>query len=201
MGDSGGRGLPDRIPWESGQWTHQPIATAIEGGDLLITAKEGSDAWRRTSYGYVKESEHALLTRLPWGSAMEVTFTADYRRQFDQAGLFILAGEVHWIKAGVEWVDGELQLGAVVTHEFSDWSTSPLNGPRGSPVTIRASWEGDAITVRARVGSGEMSLIRLAYVDPMADLAAGPYVCAPTRAGLTVRFHGWGFTPADASLH
>ncbi len=194
-------GIPGTVPWGVGTWTHQPVATAIEGGDLLVTAAEGSDAWRNTGYGYVRASEHALVTRLPWGSAMEVTFTADYRRQFDQAGLFIVAGDVHWIKAGVEFVDGELQLGAVVTHEFSDWSTSPLPGARGSRVTIRANWEGDAVTIRARVEGGELQLVRLAHVDPMADLAAGPYVCAPTRAGLTVRFHSWELTAADESLH
>ena len=34
-----------------------------------------------------------------------------------------------------------------------------------------------------------------------AEVLAGPYCCAPTRAGLVVRFTNWSTGPADASLH
>ncbi|MCI1642120.1 MAG: DUF1349 domain-containing protein [Actinomyces sp.] len=32
-------------------------------------------------------------------------------------------------------------------------------------------------------------------------LSAGPYLCAPTRAGLRVGFTAWRFTAADDALH
>jgi len=34
-----------------------------------------------------------------------------------------------------------------------------------------------------------------------ATVEAGPYCCAPTRAGLVVRFTRWATGPADAALH
>ena len=122
------------VSWAEGAWTTPPAAVAEDGTDLLVTCVEGSDAWRTTSYGFIHDTEHALVAPLPSDSAMEVVFTADYAEQFDQAGIFVVAAQDRWIKAGVE-------------------------------------------------------------------AAAGPLACAPTRAGLTVRFHGWWRGPADGSLH
>ena len=57
---------------------------------------------------------------------MEVSFRLDFSAQFDQAGAFVRVDERTWTKAGVEVSDGEAQLGAVVTREFSDWSVGPV---------------------------------------------------------------------------
>ena len=168
---------------------------------LRVTAVEGSDAWRITSYGFVHDTEHALLAPIPDGTAMEVAFDASFEAQFDQAGLFVRVDETRWVKAGVEFSDGDLQLGAVVTDGMSDWSLSPVADWAGRVVTVRASRSGDAVTIRARVDDEDWGLVRVAPLDPDAEVAAGPFCCAPTRAGLTVRFVSWRSVPADASLH
>jgi len=118
-----------------------------------------------------------------------------------QAGLFLRTSPTHWIKAGVEFADGVPQLGVVVTDPASDWSAAPVPDWIGRTATIRASRSGDAVTVRARADDEPFRFVRLIPLDPAADLAAGPYLCAPTRAGLTVRFHTWRQTAADAALH
>jgi uncharacterized protein len=68
-------------------------------------------------------------------------------------------------------------------------------------VTVRASRDGDAVTVRARVDDEPFRLVRLAPFPPGATVLAGPYCAAPTRSGLTVRFTRWTTGPADAALH
>ncbi len=108
------------VPWSDGRWTNEPVSADVVDGDLLVTATEGSDAWRTTSYGFVHDTEHALLRPLEQESAVEVEFLADFSEQFDQAGLFVRTDETNWIKAGVELSDGEEQLGAVVTRGESD---------------------------------------------------------------------------------
>lgn len=108
------------VPWSRGKWTHPPVSTVGEGGDLLVEAARGSDAWRVTSYGFVHDSEHALLAPLPREAAVEVAFVAGFEAQFDQAGVFLCVADDVWIKAGVEFADGVPQLGAVVTHGVSD---------------------------------------------------------------------------------
>ena len=186
---------------ERGRWTHEPDAVRLEGDELHVTAVEGSDAWRTTSYAFVHASEHALLEDLTGDFGLEVSFRLDYTEQFDQAGLFLRVDDREWVKAGVEVSDGVAQLGAVVTHETSDWSVAPVPEWVGRVVTVRASRSGDAVTIRARVDDEDLRLVRLAWLDPAASVSAGLLCAAPTRAGLTVTFTGHRVGAPDAALH
>lgn len=192
---------PIEIPWKSGAWTALPVAAEESAGRLLVTAAEGSDAWRHTGYGFVHDDEHALLEDWDRGQAVEVSFIASFEAQFDQAGLMIRVDAEHWVKAGVEFADGAPQLGAVVTAGKSDWSVAPVPEWAGREVTIRASRLDDALIVRARVEEEPWRLVRLAPLDPEAEVQAGPYCCAPSRAGLTVAFTSWRLTDPDEGLH
>lgn len=190
-----------RMEWSQGRWTTPPVSSRIEDGTLVVTAGEGSDAWRITSYGFVHDDEHALIAPFAPDTAVEVTFEVALRRQFDQAGCFLRADAEHWVKAGIEFADGFPQLGAVVTDRFSDWSVAPVPDWNGRVATIRASRSGDAVTIRARIDQEPWRLVRLVPMDPDAVLEAGPYCCAPTRAGFEVRFVSWEITAPDEALH
>ena len=189
------------VAWASGEWTTPPLRHETKDDGLYVTARENSDAWRITSYGFIHDSEHALLAPFQQDTAVEVSFELNFAAQFDQAGVFIRIDETTWIKAGIEWSDGQASLGAVVTRGVSDWSLSPTPGWNGRLVTVRASRSGDAVTIRAKVDGEPWRLVRVAPLDPHAVVAAGPFCCAPTRPGLTVHFTSWRTTPADVSLH
>ncbi len=195
------RRMLDRQLVAAAAWTAPPLEVAETEDSLVVSARQGSDAWRTTSYGFVHDDAHALVA--PFGSreAVEVTFALDYDQQFDQAGLMLRVDAQRWIKAGVEVSDGAPQIGAVVTHTTSDWSVAPVPGWAGRQVTVRASRDGDAVTVRARVDDEPFRLVRVAHLDPALAVSAGPYCCAPTRAGLVVTFTGWRTTSPDESLH
>ncbi|WP_062136567.1 DUF1349 domain-containing protein [Demequina aestuarii] len=185
-----------------GEWTAKPVrAEWTAGGELLVEAREESDAWRTTSYGFVHDDAHALLAPLGPREAVEVTFVLDYKEQFDQAGVMIRVDETTWIKAGVEVSDGVAQVGAVVTHGVSDWSVAPVPEWVGRAVTVRASRDGDAVTIRARADEEPWRLVRVAPLSPTADARAGLFCCAPTRAGLAVRFLAHRRSEPDAALH
>ncbi|TCU42763.1 DUF1349 domain-containing protein [Curtobacterium sp. PhB146] len=186
---------------DAATWTHEPEAVEFDGDVLRVTAVEGSDAWRTTSYGFVHDSEHALVQPLDGSFSVEASFVLDYTEQFDQAGLFLRVDERNWIKAGVEFSDGTPQLGAVVTRHFSDWSVAPMPEWVGRVVTVRASRDGDAVTVRAWADDEEPRLVRVAYLDPDAAVSAGLLCAAPTRAGLTVTFTGYRVGAPDEALH
>jgi regulation of enolase protein 1 (concanavalin A-like superfamily) len=192
-------GLPELL--ERGSWSTPPVSARVDDGLLLVEAAEGSDAWRTTSYGFVHDTEHALLVAMAGEEAVEASFLLDYTEQFDQAGVFLAESATTWIKAGVEVSDGLPQVGAVVTHGFSDWSVAPVPEWRGREVTIRASRSGDAVTVRARVDAEPWRLVRVAHLDPAAVVRAGIFCAAPTRPGLVVTFTGFRSTGPDASLH
>ena len=187
--------------WDRGRWLNPPPAVEPDGDDLLVTAARGSDLWQRTSYGFRRDSGHALLEPVARGRAVEVTFVAGARGTFEQAGVLVRLDEQSWVKAGVEHSDGLLQLSAVVTAGTSDWSTAPVPSWADRSVTVRASLDADAVTVRARVDDEPFRLVRLAPLPHGGSLLAGPYCCAPETDGFRVRFTGWTQTTADERLH
>ncbi|WP_069173877.1 DUF1349 domain-containing protein [Streptomyces griseus] len=182
-------------------WLNPPLDAVDDGDGLEVTARGRSDFWRTTSYGFVRDDGHALLTGFPSGTAVEVTFLARFEELYDQAGVMVRVDERTWIKAGVEMSDGVPHLGAVVTRGVSDWSLSPVPEWAGRHVTVRVSRSGDAVTVRARCDDLPWRLVRLAPLDPDAAAFAGPFCCSPQREGLRVRFTGFTSGPADTALH
>ena len=60
----------------------------------------------------------------------EVTVDGRYEALYDQAGLMIRLSESNWIKAGVEYTDGEPYFSTVVTNDTSDWSLTGIKGRR-----------------------------------------------------------------------
>ncbi|MBF4995200.1 DUF1349 domain-containing protein [Arthrobacter gandavensis] len=189
------------LDWNAGSWTNRPAGTRQVGANLQVTASEGSDAWRETAYGFTFASENALLAPFPPDSAMEVEFTAQAFEQFDQAGIFLRAATDSWVKAGIEFADGRLQAGAVVTAPKSDWSSSPHHEWLGKRTVVRASWKGDALTIRAGLAGNPLELLRVAPFSPAGPVSAGPYVASPSSARFEAVFHSWRVTAADASLH
>jgi hypothetical protein len=189
------------LPWSEGTWTNAPISTSVNEGGLQVEAAQGSDAWRHTAYQFVRESEHALLVPFSPGDAMEVDFHLDYTQQFDQAGLFIKRSRDTWVKAAVEYADGGPKLGAVVTHGVSDWSVANVPEWAGTKVTMRVSWFDDAVIVRARSAGEPFRLVRLLPFPREGKVWAGPFCCAPSRAGLRIRFSEWRIGVADQEIH
>jgi regulation of enolase protein 1 (concanavalin A-like superfamily) len=187
------------LAWTEGAWTNPPAALAEAGAALEVTAGEGSDAWRHTAYGFVHDTEHALLAPLAVGQAVEVRLHTTFTGEFDQAGVFVKADNEHWVKAGLEFADGVLNLGAVVTLERSDWSVAPVDW-NGREVTVRVSRSVESLTIRAKVDGEPFRLVRVAPFSGR-TVTAGPFLCAPTRAGFTATFLSWDIVPADAALH
>lgn len=189
-----------RGAWDDGRWLNRPPEVRADGTDLLVRSAPGSDLWRHTAYGFVRDSGHALLFPLPIGAAIEVTFTAHLCNLYDQAGLLARLDHQSWVKAGIELSDGSAQLGAVVTDGSSDWSLAPAPEWNGVRVTVRLSRGADHLTVRARRDGSPWRLIRVAPFSSGAA-SAGPYCCSPQGQGVRVRFEPPRFGDADRGVH
>jgi regulation of enolase protein 1 (concanavalin A-like superfamily) len=193
---------PTNIGWAQGTWTTPPLASREESGRLVVEAVEGSDYWERTLYDFQHASGHALLAPWPESVAVEVSFALrGFRELYDQAGLMLWHSGNNWIKAGVEINDGVPHLGAVVTSGLSDWSLAPVPEWTDGVATLRASWSKGAVVIRASANGNPWRMLRVAPFPHPRGKQAGPFLCAPTRAGLEVTFMRWLHTNPDDDLH
>jgi regulation of enolase protein 1 (concanavalin A-like superfamily) len=184
----------------SGDWLNPPLDSELSSAGFNVIAKENSDFWQKTSYGFIHSDGHALLNDFPQDSAIEISWMLDYDQQFDQAGLMVYHDDENWIKAGVEFADGSPQLGAVVTKIMSDWSVASVSDWMNKEVFLRFSRSGDALTIRAKA-DGDWQLVRLAPLDPKISWKVGLFCASPTRAGLKILFKSLKWTDQDKSLH
>lgn len=182
------------MSWTTGMtWLNPPAETSEAGGVLRVLTGPQRDFWRRTFYGFVHDDGHALLAPTIGAFSAEVTFQGQYQAQYDQAGLMLRVDESTWIKAGVEFVNGEPWLAVVVTLGRSDWSQLRLpDGTRS--VGLRITRAGDAVWVQYRT-TGDWAMARLAHLPADLPAMVGPMCCSPSREGLEVRFRDFRLGP------
>jgi regulation of enolase protein 1 (concanavalin A-like superfamily) len=183
------------------EWLNEPPAWQEQDGALNVTTGARTDFWRETHYGFVHDDGHLRFARVSGDFTAEVTVSGDYRELYDQAGLMLRLDERHWLKAGVEHVEGRSLLSVVVTREFSDWSTVPAFAAP-DPVRLRLSRHGTALRVEwAPLEAARFAMLRLAYLPAGAALV-GPMCCSPERAGFTARFSDFRLgDPIAPDLH
>lgn len=190
------------ISWVGGAWSH-PTRTRPDGNAIIASAEKGSDLWESTVYGFRHRNAHALLA--PWDDtrAIEVRFDAStLQGEYDQAGAALVVSESIWLKAGVEISNGVPNVSTVVARDgWSDWAAAPTPEWAGSEVTVRISPLADGLIVRARAANTCWRTVRVLPLLPGTRAAAGPYLAAPTREGLDVKFLEWRLRSPDVALH
>ena len=169
------------------EWHCEPPAWRDEGGVLTVTTAHGSDFWRKTHYGFVRDNGHFRFERVAGDFTAEVKVTGAYSALYDQAGLMVRLDEATWIKTGIEYVDSVQQRSAVVTHDVSDWSVAPAPGNPPS-LWLRLTRQGDTVEIHTSLDGQTFSLLRLAYFPPAAAVQVGPMACSPDGPGFTARF-------------
>jgi regulation of enolase protein 1 (concanavalin A-like superfamily) len=163
-------------------WLNEPAEWSRAGGELSVGVEPGTDFWRTTHYGFVRDSGHFAYAELT-GEA-SVRFRGEWAAQYDQAGLMLRVDAETWVKAGIERVDGRDWLSVVVTRGLSDWSQQPAPPPDADGFhTIRAIRSGDSVQLLA----GDQP-IRLAPLPPDVPVLAGAMCAAPEGPGFTAHF-------------
>jgi hypothetical protein len=185
------------------EWLNEPPNWQEQDGVLSVTTGTRTDFWRATHYGFLRDDGHLRFARASGDFTAAVTVSGDYRALYDQAGLMLRIDERHWIKAGVEYVEGRGLLSVVVTRDFSDWSTVPAFAAP-DPVRLRLSRHGTAVRVEWSPADAEsFTMLRLAYL-PTGDAPAmiGPMCCSPERARFTACFRDFHLgNPIARALH
>lgn len=178
-----------------GQWLNAPDEWKVAGGVLTMKTQPKTDFWRKTFYGFERDSGHFL------GVKVDASFTAwlrvkgEFRALYDQAGLMIRIDEQRWVKTGVEFTDGELFLSTVITDGKSDWSVSqPFKALED--FYIRVTVNNGAIRIQASKDGKFWPLLRLAPFPQAAQYLVGPMACTPESDGITAEFSEFEIGPA-----
>lgn len=174
------------------QWLNEPAQwRAADDGTLSVIADGGTDFWRITGYGFVRDNGHLYGSVLAGDFDLSMRVRGTYAAQYDQAGAMVRVDERHWIKTGIEFFEGRPRFSTVVTLEHSSWAIADLPSGAGevSEVSLALTRRGDAVEVRYAVGSGPLELAALAYLAPGREVTAGAMCAAPEGNGFPVTFH------------
>lgn len=174
-------GLPDEM------WLNKPSRWRAGLGRLSMAVERGTDFWRVTSYGFVRDTGHFRGRRVSGDFEARAEIRAGYRAQYDQAGLMVRLDAERWVKTGIELLDGLHTMSAVVTHGVSDWSSTPL--PPGLDVlSLRLTRRGDGLKIDYAVDGRPWRMHRLAYFPDSLPVYVGPMAACPEGTGFDAEF-------------
>ena len=176
------------VPLDTLQWINPPLSKTSADGVLTVETGDQTDFWRETFYGFIHDNGHFGFTEVSGDFSAEVSFAGDYTELYDQAGMMLRLDAETWLKAGVEYTDGQQHLSVVVTRGVSDWSVLPLTSPP-SEIKLRLTRLGNAVLVQASLDGGDTyTMLRLAALTDAARLQVGVMCCSPKRSGFRATF-------------
>ena len=182
-------------------WFNAPPFSEVRNEALVAHTGDQTDFWQGTYYGFHRDDGHFLSRRRAGDFTATVSFSGRYETLYDQAGLMVRVDTERWIKFGVEYTDSARHLSIVVTHQHSDWSAQLLS--HQDPVSIRVTRLGDALFMQYARPDGAWAMARLAHFPAdIAEVAVGPYLCSPQRAGFAATFHAFAVSdPIGRNIH
>ncbi len=168
-------------------WLNEPARWSENGGVLTATADSGSDFWRTTSYGFIRDNGHLYGGQVDGDLDLTLVVRGAYASQYDQAGAMIRVDERHWLKTGVEFYEGRMRMSTVITNDHSSWAIADL--PDGTAeLRLHLSRRGDAVEIRYAADDGELALASLVYLPSGVPVLAGAMCAAPDGPGFEVAF-------------
>lgn len=187
--------------FENCEWLNEPEHWSIHNDQLRVVTRPASDFWRKTHYGFIRDSGHLFATKVAGGFTAQLHVQGDYRNLYDQAGLMVRIDDQTWLKTGIEVSDGDLMLGSVLTNGHSDWATGIWND-KGTGLWLRVTVADSVIRIQSSTDGVRWPLLRLAPFPEAAHYWVGPMCCSPEGAALNVVFSNFTVAPAmGKALH
>lgn len=169
------------------QWMNEPGQWAGDSARLSMTVDAETDFWRITHYGFIRDNGPFYYVERAGDFTASVKVSGQYRELFHQAGLMVRIDEKHWIKTGIEYVDGVQNVSAVVTREVSDWSVVPRSDSPAS-LWLKLLRKGDYVEISYSFDGEKYDMLRLAYFPPGQVVQVGLVAAAPGKEVFTVVF-------------
>ncbi|WP_414499804.1 DUF1349 domain-containing protein [Zymobacter sp. IVIA_12111.31 C1] len=182
------------------QWLNAPQQWSGDESHLRVITDGATDFWRETWYGFTRFSGHFYGTEVNGDFTFQAHIQADFQTLYDQAGIMLVADETCWLKAGIEYNDGQPAIGSVLTQGHSDWTTGVFPG-NARDFWMRLTRRGDSLRLQYSADGKVWPLLRLFHLKAQ-HCRVGVMCCTPERAGLAVDFSELTLTPPlDKALH
>jgi uncharacterized protein len=170
-------------------WLNEPSSWEDHEVAFTVDVQPDTDFWRRTHYGFVRDTGHFRYRRARGDLELRATFRGDLTAQYDQVGLMLRADAETWVKFGVERVDGGDLLSVVLTRGHSDWSFRPAPpAAEGGWRTMEARLTDGTVEIGFVDGSGAVTAMRMGYLGDAEEIAAGVMCAAPDGPGFQAEF-------------
>ena len=127
-------------------WLNEPASWQVSEDKLEMFVTPQSDYWRETHYGFTVDDGPFYYTTRGGEFEANLKITGEYTTRFDQMGMMLRVDEEHWIKTGIEYVDGQYNFSTVVTDTKSSWSVIQLSEQPAS-VWIKVIRRLDAVEI------------------------------------------------------
>jgi regulation of enolase protein 1 (concanavalin A-like superfamily) len=178
---------------EKMSWFNEPENWSIEKGKLTIDVTPQSDYWRNTRHGFVVDDAPFYYTEQGGEFEAVVKITGEYKSRFDQMGLMLRIDEQHWLKTGIEYVNGVVNFSAVITNENSNWSIMPLKSNPKS-IWIKAIREKNAIEVSYSIDGKNFTVSNEVYLPQHKPVKVGMMAASPDGIGFKAVFEEFKIT-------
>jgi regulation of enolase protein 1 (concanavalin A-like superfamily) len=172
------------------KWLNEPKKWAGDAQKLTATVDPGTDYWRITHYGFIRDSGPFYYQEAAGNFEATVKVTGSYQELFHQAGLMVRIDNKNWIKTGIEYVDGVQNVSAVVTRNVSDWSVVPRNDSPKS-IWLKLLRKGDFVQIEYSFDNKAFKMLRLAYFPPNVKAQIGVVAAAPGKKSFPVVFENF----------
>lgn len=179
---------------QDGVWLNEPERWTAQGDSLEIVTDKATDFWRKTHYGFCRDSGHFLGFRTAQAFTAELRVQCDFQALYDQAGIMVRVDAERWVKAGIEFSDGRAMLSSVLTNGQSDWATAPYEHDAGD-FWMRVTVADGVLRLQASADGKVWPLVRLAPFTIAQCYWVGPMACTPERGGLPVTFTRFSLKP------
>lgn len=171
-------------------WFNEPEKWEIKNNSLSMFVTPQSDYWRVSHYGFTVDDAPFYYTTYGGEFEAKVKITGSYKARFDQMGLMLRTDQEHYIKAGVEFVDGKYNLSTVVTHNKSDWSVITLE--KTPPVIwIKAVRRLDAVEIFYSFDDKNYIMMRNAPLQDNTPVMVGLMAACPDGEGFNAVFENF----------
>lgn len=174
------------------KWTREPQEYKIETDRIEIITKPHTDLWQRTYYHFQNDNAPVLQieTEENYFSFVVKTEFGESHQRFDQCGIVMYLDSENWLKASVEYENGEFQhLGSVVTNDgYSDWATTAISADVSS-MWYRFSRREDDYCIECSQDGEYFSQMRICHMKKgNGKIRFGIYACSPEDSSFKAVF-------------